>query len=289
LKHSVPTIVIHGGCGSFEGSHASYPEYRQHLQPIVEDAYTALLKDGARAAVLTAVKALEDDPLFNAGTGAKLQADGEVRLSAALIDSKSNVFSGVINIQRVRHPIMVAELLSREKNSVLSGAPAQQFARLQGMLDYDPIVEHRRLEHQQQLVGHHGTVGAVAVDQSGMLCAGTSTGGVGMEHPGRVGDSPTIAGTYASATAAVSCTGTGEEIVNLAVAPRIVDRVDNGLPLPQATSQLAQIAGNRGYQFGLISVDRDGQYSIAATAGIVTLYVVCQAGQVVSFIDTDAS
>jgi len=280
-----PVIVIHGGCGGFEGGHASYTEYGQHLRPIVESAHAVLMDKGARAAVLTAVMALEDDPLFNAGTGAKLQADGEARLSAALIDSASKIFSGVINIRRVRHPIEVAERLSHQQNHVLSGQQAQQFARQQGMADYDPVVAHRRVEYEQQLAGRHGTVGAVAVDRNGMLCAGTSTGGVGREYPGRVGDSPTIAGTYASATAAVSCTGTGEEIVNLAVAPRIVDRVDNGLELVLATAHIEEQARELGYQFGLISVDQQGHYSVAATEGIVTLYAVYQNGRVGCFIE----
>ncbi len=280
-----PVIVIHGGCGGFEGKHTSFAEYGQHLRPIVEAAYAVLLEEGARAAVLHAVKALEDDPLFNSGTGAKLQADGEVRLSAALIDSDNKVFSGVINIQRVRHPIEVAEQLSYQQYHVLSGSQATQFAREEGFDDYDLVVAHRRAEYEQAIAGRHGTVGAVAVDSMGILCAGTSTGGVGMEHPGRVGDSPTIAGTYASAAAAVSCTGTGEEIVNLAVAPRIVDRVDNGLTLKLATTQIETQARELGYEFGLISVDNKGQYSIAATEGIETLYAVCRDGEAVSFID----
>jgi len=280
-----PTIVIHGGCGGFEGNHSSFAEYGKHLRPIVERAYMVLLEKGARAAVLTAIKALEDDSLFNSGTGAKLQADGEARLSAALIDSASKVFSGVINISRVRHPIEVAEQLTHEPNHVLSGLQAQHYARRQGMADYDPVVAHRRAEYERRLAGLCGTVGAVAVDLKGILCAGTSTGGVGMECPGRVGDSPTIAGTYASTGAAVSCTGCGEEIVNLAVAPRIIDRVDNGLALQQATAQIEALAQTLGYQFGLISVDLQGQYSIIATAGVVTLYAACRDGDISCFID----
>jgi len=282
-------MVIHGGCGGFEGRHASSAEYAQHLRPIVDAAYVVLLEQGARAAVLTAVRALEDDPLFNSGTGAKLQADGKARLSAALMDSDSMIFSGVINIQRVRHPIAVAERLSHEHNSVLCGPQARQFAYQQGFSAYDPVVAHRRQEYEQQLAGRHGTVGAVAVDRNGILCAGTSTGGVGMETPGRVGDSPTIAGTYASAAAAVSCTGVGEEIVNLAVAPRIVDRVDNGMKLRLATSQIEEQGQQSGYEFGLISVDHRGQYSIAATERVVTLYAACQSGHTTCFIDKSNS
>ena len=49
----------------------------------------------------------------------------------------------------------------------------------------------------------------VALDLNGYISAGTSTGGVGGEIPGRVSDSPTVAGNYANEFAGVSATGIG--------------------------------------------------------------------------------
>lgn len=69
-------------------------------------------------------------------------------------------------------------------------------------------------------------MGAVALDKSGNLAAGTSTGGISMKRFGRVGDAPIIgAGTYASATCAVSATGAGEYFIRLTIARDICARM----------------------------------------------------------------
>jgi len=75
-------------------------------------------------------------------------------------------------------------------------------------------------------VGSPGTVGAVAVDKHGNLAAATSTGGIAGRLRGRVGDSAILgAGTFASPSGAVSCTGHGEEIMRRMLARDIVDRM----------------------------------------------------------------
>ena len=38
----------------------------------------------------------------------------------------------------------------------------------------------------------HDTVGMVSLDKTGHMCAGTSTSGLFMKKPGRVGDSPFV-------------------------------------------------------------------------------------------------
>ena len=81
-----------------------------------------------------------------------------------------------------------------------------------------------------------GTVGAVALDDKGVVCVGTSTGGIGNETPGRVSDSASVAGTYADQVGGLSCTGKGEHIINQAVAAKVIYRLRDGVPLKKSSS-----------------------------------------------------
>jgi len=267
-----PTLIIHGGAGAREGAHVGFPQYQTSLSIIRDAAWRALRADGARAAVLAAVRLLEDDPIFNAGLGSRIQRDGAVRMSAALMDAEQGVFAGVVNIERVRHPIDVADALSGREHTVVSGSGATALARELGMDVFDPITEHRLEEHRQHLEGDTGTVGAVALDEAGRICAGTSTGGVGYELPGRVSDSATVAGTFASQAAGVSCTGIGEHIVNHGAAVRVVIRVEDGAGLDLAVLRTIAEADQHGFEYGLIAVDAAGRPVAGSTRDMVTLY-----------------
>ena len=264
-------IIIHGGIKEFENLQGTEAQYTQSLGEIANNSHRILQQRGARAAVLAAVVALEDAELFNAGTGSRIQADGRIRMSAALMDGNNNVFSGVINIEYVKNPIMVAARLSQEKYPVLAGPAATRFARAHGFESHSPFTEHRLREHLSGTHGLTGTVGAVALDDDGMIFAATSTGGTGGETPGRVSDSATVAGNYASEGLAVSCTGVGENIVNLSVAARIATRQMEGQTLQQAVRKTIEEGIKLGYYFGLIALDRDGNSCVDQTLG-KTLY-----------------
>ena len=216
---------------------------------------------------------------MNAGTGSKLQADGEVRMSAALMDGVKNKFSGVINVQNIRFPIEAAALLSKEKNKVLSADQATEFCRKHGFDEHDPVTPARLQEYEQKCSGIHGTVGIVALDKKGSIIAGTSTGGIGHEIPGRVSDSPTVAGTYASSKAGVSCTGVGEQITQQAVATKIVTRVEDGMSLHEAVSKTLMESNNFNYSFGLISLDANGQIEVGKTAALGEVYYAYNNGE----------
>ena len=84
----MPKIIIHGGAGALEGAHASDPRYRSSLTQIVEASLPVVQRDGARAAVIHAIRLLESDPIFNAGLGSKIQRDKKIRMSASLMDSE---------------------------------------------------------------------------------------------------------------------------------------------------------------------------------------------------------
>lgn len=280
-------LIIHGGAGAQEGDHAGRDRYSRHLADIVARAYAEFSAGGAREAVLTAIRLLEDDPLFNAGTGSKLQSDGEIRMSAALMDSEHRRFSGVINIQQVKNPIVLAELLAREKHTVLAGAEALAYARARGIGFFDPVTDYRLQEYRGKLGASRGmgTVGAVAVDDGGLICAATSTGGVGHEIPGRVSDSATVAGTYASPQAGVSCTGIGEQIVNHAVAARVITRIEDGAPMHEALARTIAEANERGYSYGLICLNRHGEWAALETAAVTTLFACADGARICTFAD----
>jgi L-asparaginase len=261
-------LIIHGGAGSLEGKLEHAQVMHDSLCKIWEESFDILQKGTAEETVCHAIRMLEDDPIFNAGTGSKLQADGQVRMSSALMDGTNNRFSGVINVQNIRNPIEAAALLSKEENTVLSGAQATEFCRKNGMDDYNPVTQERLEDYKKRCSGKHGTVGTVALDNEGHIFAGTSTGGIGYEIPGRVSDCPTVAGTYASTKAGVSCTGIGEQITQQAAAAKIVTRVEDGMPLHDAVTLTMSESNKFSYLYGLISLDSEGHVEVGKTEAL---------------------
>lgn len=230
-------IIIHGGFFSESGTNQETKIAKQEaLSAIVSQSYDYLNTHTALETVVYAVSLLEDNPLFNAGLGSQIQSDGQLRLSASLMDGANQKFSGVINIQNVKNPIQVSEQLLNYDDRVLSGLGALDFARKKGFDFFDPIIPQRQQEYEQKLAqsSRLGTVGCVALDAHGHLAAATSTGGKGFEIPCRVSDSATVAGNFANEFAGISCTGVGEDIVSAALAAKIVTRVTDGFSLKGA-------------------------------------------------------
>ncbi|MET4081010.1 L-asparaginase [Pedobacter sp. UYP30] len=230
-------IIIHGGFFSESSTNSETKKAKQEaLSKIVIQGYEYLKTHAALETVAYTVSLLEDNELFNAGLGSQIQSDGKVRLSASLMDSKTERFSGVINIEDVKNPILIAEQLLLEEDRVLSGEGAQKYARQHGHQSYNPITPSRQADFDEKLKQQEnkGTVGCVALDNDGKLAAATSTGGKGFEIPCRVSDSATVAGNYANKYAGISCTGVGEDITSAALAAKIVTRVTDGFTIEEA-------------------------------------------------------
>ncbi len=261
-------LIIHGGFFSESQTNQEVKKAKQEaLAEIVKAGYKYLETHTAAETVVYTVRLLEDNELFNAGTGSQIQSDGKIRMSASLMDGKTLSFSGVINIENVKNPICIAEKLLIYEDRVLSGKGAQDFARENGFDYYDPATPQRKKEYEKKLSDsiRLGTVGCVALDFFGNLAAATSTGGKGFEIPGRVSDSATAAGNYANAYAAISCTGVGEDIVSGALASNIVTRVTDGLPLAQATDKtLNELKPIKGFA-GIIGISATGEIYHADT------------------------
>ncbi|RZL16447.1 MAG: asparaginase, partial [Pedobacter sp.] len=207
------------------------------------------------------VALLENNELFNAGIGSQIQSDGKIRLSSALMDGKTEKFSGVINVEDIKNPIEVSLKLMDYDDRVLSGAGAQNFARKNGFDFFNPITPQRQQEYEVKLnqQNNKGTVGCVALDKDGNLAAATSTGGKGFEIPCRVSDSATVAGNYANQFAGISCTGVGEDIVSGALAAKIVTRVTDGFSLKDATDKsFKELKAFDGFA-GIVGITAEGE------------------------------
>jgi len=274
-------LIAHGGAGNWRpGSDADA------LAGLASAAAAgrAILAAGGAAldAVCATVVALEDNPVFNAGTGAVLNFDGFCELDACVMESREQRVGAVCALQRVKNPILVARKVMEETDhAMLAGEGAQRFARAMGFPDHDPVTPARQADWQdkkrhleqsgrhglkmRQFLAQHpeyagGTVGAAAVDAHGVLAAATSTGGVTLKLAGRVGDSPIPgAGNYASARVAASATGTGEYVLRALATRAISEAVERGATLASAMAQvLDQLGRDFDADVGLIGVDASG-------------------------------
>lgn len=253
-------IIIHGGF--FSESSTNYETKvakQQSLLRIVKDSYEYMKTHSAVETVVYATSFLEDDELFNAGIGSQIQSDGKIRMSASLMDSTTMKMSGVINIEEVKNPIQVAEVLMNVDDRILSGEGATDFARKNGFEKFSTEIPQRRKEYEAKLASTGtGTVGCVALDNQGRIAVATSTGGKGFEIVGRVSDSATVAGNYCNEFCGVSLTGVGEDIVSGAVAAKIVTRVTDGFSLEQAFEKtFAELKPFDGFA-GAIAIDNKG-------------------------------
>ena len=229
-------VIIHGGFFSESSTNNETKLAKQQsLLRIVKDSYDYLKTHTALETVVYAVSLLEDDELFNAGIGSQIQADGKIRMSASLMDGSTMKMSGVINIEEVKNPVQVAQILLNYDDKVLGGSGATNFARANGFEQFSTEIPQRRSEYEAKLAATRiGTVGCVAIDKNGKIAVATSTGGKGFEIPGRISDSATVAGNYANEFCGVSLTGVGEDIVSGAVAAKIVTPVTDGFTLEKA-------------------------------------------------------
>lgn len=253
-------VIIHGGFFSESSTNRETKIAKQQALLRIAKATFAFLKSHSAAdAAVYGVSLLEDDELFNAGTGSQIQSDGKIRMSASLMDGESQKFSGVINIEDVKNPIFVAQKLMPYDDRVLGGQGAIDFARKNGFDKFSTETPQRRREFEAKLKPNgSGTVGCVALDADGKLAAATSTGGKGFEMPGRISDSATVAGNYANSDCAVSVTGVGEDIVRNATAAKIVTRVSDGFSLEQAFAKtFGELTPYDGFA-GAIAIDSAG-------------------------------
>ena len=283
-----PVLVAHGGAGA-RGPVKEQPERRRALIAAVRRGSEVLRAGGSAVdAVQVTVVDLEDNPLFNAGTGSVLTTAGTVEMDASIMvadpadaEREARVSAGAVAaVSRVKNPLMLARAVMEETPHVmLAGNGAHQFARRAGIMlcPNEELITPRALERwrlrQARLRGdlaksEHGTVGAVAIDSKGSIAAGTSTGGVPGKIPGRVGDSAIIgAGTFASAAGGASATGHGEAIILTGLCREVVRGLGDLAPSSVASAAIATLLTPIGAEAGVIIVDRKSRIGFAHNAG----------------------
>lgn len=235
----------------------------------------AILQQGGPAvlAVESSIGFLEASGLFNAGRGSKRQLDGAQRMDASLMEGSSLRAGAVASLEGFVHPITAARLVMEETDHVLLAGPmAARFARHFALERHRTrgaslrFSYERLLSRRTSVRDRHGTVGAVALDRSGTIAAGASTGGINAMLPGRIGDTPLIGcGVYAdNRSGAVSMTGQGEGIIRLAVAKTICERLAEGnSPSRAANSVLRQLVSRIHGAAGTLVLAPDGKFAIA--------------------------
>jgi beta-aspartyl-peptidase (threonine type) len=294
-----PKLIVHGGAWSipekYEKAHIN--GVRQAVTAVCPD-----LQDGMTAldAVVAAVMILEEDPTFDAGRGAFLNAIGEIELDAMVMDGTTLNFGAVAGVQNILYPVALArKVMEQTEHCFLIGKGAQLFARQIGISELDPrdLLIPRELEFYQQIKNDqsfythrpfepkpNGTVGAVALDKWGNLAAATSTGGTPRKLPGRVGDSPIIgAGTYAdNQSGAASATGWGEAIMRILMSKTACDLLKYN-----SAEQAAQISVDllnqrvQGWG-GIIIIDKNGQYGFAHNTTKMAFAYAHPSGEIVA-------
>ncbi|MCC6488176.1 MAG: isoaspartyl peptidase/L-asparaginase [Candidatus Hydrogenedentes bacterium] len=274
-------LIIHGGAGKWpENKHARAKAGCEAAR----DAAYRLLQNGASAldAVEEALRILEDDPLFNAGTGSHPNAAGEIEMDAIIVDGSGCRFGAVAAIQKVQHPISVARrVMDATPHCLLAGCGGTQFAHEQGFPEYRTEL----LRTADSASPSQDTVGAVALDSQGRIAAATSTGGTANKLPGRVGDSPIFGcGAYANGLAGASATGVGEDLMRVMMARSVVDAAcvdpDPSRAARHGVRLLDEIHGTG----GIICLRREGAVGFACNTPAMAVAFIDGQGTRASFV-----
>lgn len=303
VKENKIGLVVHGGAGTMERGKMTAEkerEYRAGIESALRAGWEVLQHGGSSLdATEAAIRAFEDNPLFNAGKGSVFTIAGTNEMDAAIMDGKTLKAGAVACIQHVKNPIGLARLvMERSPHVLMSGGGAEDFAKQHGieLVDAKYFFTQDRWDALQKLkaaeksgTGNgdkrfylsdqdlHGTVGAVALDRNGNLAAATSTGGKTGKLSGRIGDTPIIGGgTYANnATCAVSGTGDGEFFIMATVAHDLSALMEySHKSVEEAGMAVINKVGKLGGTGGLIAIDRNGAIALPFnTSGMYRGYV----------------
>jgi len=275
-ERSGKAMIVHGGAWAIPDD--AVAGHRHGVEAALAAGWAVLAGSGsALDAVETAIRVMEDDPTFDAGTGAMLNRDGEVELDAMLMRGEDLAAGAVAAVRRIRNPIALARrLLEQGEHVFLVGAGVNRFAAEEGISEVDEgslLVGRERWRWEEMRAGRGlsareifegplGTVGAVARDAAGRLAAGTSTGGTPGKYPGRVGDSPVLgAGCYCDDLAGgASATGYGESILRATFCRDAVRLLEEGVaPDRAAHDAVARLKRRFSGRGGIVLIDRQGR------------------------------
>lgn len=273
-----PMIMAHGGAWDWDDALDAVK--REGVERAMAAGKQVLDQGGAALdAVEQTVLMMEDDPVFDAGTGGFLNRDGEVQLDALMIDGAELDFGAVAGVRRIKNPITLARRVMEQTEQVMFvGTDADLIARDLGIdwIENETLVTPamRHFFEDQRTDGPNDTVGAIAVDRNGNFAAATSTSGTPFKPAGRVGDSPFFgAGGYAeNGIGAAGATGQGEQIMRTLLSKYSCDQMAAGQSAQEAANATAAHFENRfpNSMSGVILIDPMGRCGIAHTAPKMT-------------------
>jgi len=275
------SIIVHAGAGS--GKYPSDDKRYSELLNAVEAGWVAMKRGSSLDGVEAAVRYMEECGAFNAGRGSCLTVEGKVELDAAIMSGAGRRGAGVGAVTCTYHPVALARwVMEKTPHVLIAGERCRSH-----MHAADLVVERLRPSLASRLkfkgltgqgtVGRQkvelwqrsqegNTVGAVAVDATGVPSAAVSTGGMWLKLPGRVGDSAVIgAGIYADVEAGAACaTGTGEEIIKNSLCLKACEylrKVDAPAAATRAIELMTRTSGKG--TAGIITVDLKGRVGVA--------------------------
>ena len=263
-------IVIHGGAGTVIRENTSkelQKKYEDKLREALEVGYSILESGGSSVdAVEKTIKILEDSELFNAGKGSVLTNEETVEMDASIMTGSDLNAGAVATLKTIKNPISAARaVMEKSKHVFLSGKGAENFAVDNGLetVNNNYFITEKQLKQIRKIKENkYGTVGCVALDKSGNITAGTSTGGMMNKKWNRIGDVPVIgAGTYANnKTCGVSATGWGEFFIRNVVAYDISAMMEyqNKTLEEAAKISIFDKVGKMGATGGVIGIDKNG-------------------------------
>jgi beta-aspartyl-peptidase (threonine type) len=298
-----PVIVVHGGAGEWQ------PERRKAglagVKTAAKKGFEVLVKNGALDAVEVAVEIMEDDPVFNAGIGSTLTIDKHIEMEASIMDGKSLDSGATSLLHDIKNPVHLARIIMENTDHMyIVGEGAERLARLFKLERRDPTTELRvkywrilkdklkkdevdylpktyKLIKENPKLFQSDTVGAVALDTQGNVAAATSSGGITLKLPGRIGDTPLIGcGNYADNEAgACSATGIGEIAMKLVLAKAVCDEMYAGASAQKAVGNLIMLINRRirsaTNSMGLIAVDKKGGIGVAHNSRNICYAYIC--------------
>ncbi|WP_108650204.1 N(4)-(beta-N-acetylglucosaminyl)-L-asparaginase [Dongshaea marina] len=290
----------------------AYEGISESAQMLAED------QDSTRAA-LHAVTRVEDYPYYKSvGYGGLPNECGEVELDAAFMNGDTLAVGALAGVKDLANPVLVAEALSRERfNSFMVGEGAREWALRQGF-EEKPMLTERAQQHyvkrRRETIDRglspyagHDTVGVIALDQQRKMSVATSTSGLFMKRPGRVGDSPVSgSGFYAdSHIGAATATGLGEDLMKGCISYEIVRRMGDGLSAQQAADSavwdleqrllerygragdLSLVCMNNRGEFGVATNIDNFSFSVATATHPSTIYLAWREGKRTHYREAD--
>lgn len=260
-------VLVHGGAGPMRDGRT---ERRRTGCRQAAEAGWAALDDGVVQAAVEATVALEDDPVFNAGTGSYLAEDGTVRVDAALVRGSDLAAGAIAHVRGVANPVRVARRIVDEDlpHVLYVGDGAERLAdRWDLTVDPETLItdDKRKLWASGRDLDGADTVGTIAV-RDGRVAVAQSTGGTPGKALGRIGDAPILGlGLVADdGVGAAMSTGKGEPLMRIRAASTVLAGLEGGDdPDAACEATIGRLAERVGGTGGVLAATPDGEIGLA--------------------------